>query len=149
MNIPCLARTLLCISTLTCIPAAWAAVPADAAAEIEKTNADWGPAMQKGDTDTIVAAYAPDAVFCTGDGRCYSGFNNIAAMTRARLAAHRLAKRATAHTTQMLEDRGFIYEWGQAEIVGATGATTGGSYFTIWQKQPDGHWKIFRNIVLP
>jgi uncharacterized protein (TIGR02246 family) len=149
MNIPSLARALLFVSAFSSIPAAWAEVPADAKAEIGKINADWGPAMQKGDADTIVAAYAPDAVFCSGDGRCYSGFKNIAAMTRARLAAHGAAKRATAHTTQLVEDRGFVYEWGQAEIVGATGVANAGSYFTIWRKQRDGHWKIFRNIVLP
>jgi len=49
----------------------------------------------------------------------------------------------------MVEDRGYIYEWGQAKIVDAEGAANGGSYFTIWKRQPDGHWKIFRNIVLP
>lgn len=144
-----LARTLLCVSALACIPAAWAEVPAEAKAEIARINADWGPAMQKGDADTIVATYAPDAVFCSGDGKCYSGFDNITVMTKARLAAHGPAKRATAHTTQMVEDHGFIYEWGQAEIVSAEGVTRGGGYFTIWRKQPDGRWKIFRNIVLP
>ena len=144
-----LARALLCVSTLACIPAAWAEVPAEAKAEIARINADWGPAMQKGDADTIMAAYAPDAVFCSGDGKCYSGFDNITAMTKARLAAHGPAKRAAAHTTQMVEDHGFIYEWGQAEIVSAEGVTRGGGYFTIWRRQPDGRWKIFRNIVLP
>ena len=143
------ASTLLFSFALACLPAAQAAAPAQAKAEIEKINADWGPAMQRGDADTILAAYAADAVFCTGDGKCYSGFDAIAAMTRARLAAHGPAKSATAHTTQLVEDRGFIYEWGRAEIVSAAGASNGGSYFTIWREQPDGHWKIFRNIVLP
>jgi|HubBroStandDraft_5_1064220.scaffolds.fasta_scaffold384644_2 uncharacterized protein (TIGR02246 family) len=149
MNSLSLARALLFVSACACVHAAWAAVPADAETGIGRINADWGPAMQNGDADTILAAYAPDAVFCSGDGRCYSGLENIAAMTRARLAAHGPAKHATAHTTQMVQDHGFIYEWGQAEIVSAEGKTSGGGYFTIWRKQRDGHWKIFRNIVLP
>jgi uncharacterized protein (TIGR02246 family) len=142
-------RALLFATTLACVPVAHAAVPADAKTEIEKFNADWGPAMQKGDADGVMAPYAPDAVFCTGDGKCYTGFDAIAAMTKTRFAAHGPAKSAVAHTTQMVEDRGFIYEWGQAKIVNAKGEVNGGSYFTIWRKQPDGHWKIFRNLVLP
>ena len=144
-----LCRVLLFASALACAAAVQAEVPPEARAEIEKINADWGPAMQKGDSDTVAAAYASDAVFCTGGGKCYSGFDDIAAMTKARFAAHGPAKSAVAHTTRMLEDRGFIYEWGRARIVDAKGVSNGGSYFTIWQRQPDGHWKIFRNIVLP
>ena len=34
-------------------------------------------------------------------------------------------------------------------MVSGAGKTVAGGYFTIWVKQPDGHWKIFRNIVLP
>lgn len=146
---PLVCRALLLAAALACVPAAQAAVPAAARAEIEKFNSDWGPAMQKGDADTVMAAYAPDAVFCTGDGKCYTGFDTIAAMTKARFAARGPAKSAEARTTQMVEDRGFIYEWGQAKIVNAKGEVNGGSYFTVWRKQPDGHWKIFRNLVLP
>ncbi len=146
-SLPC--RTLLLVCALACVPAALAAVPAAARAEIEKFNSDWGPAMQKGDAGTVAAAYAPDAVFCTGDGKCYVGFDAIAAMTKSRFAAHGPARSAEARTTRMLEDRGYIYEWGRAKIVNAKGESNGGSYFTIWRKQPDGHWKILRNIVLP
>jgi hypothetical protein len=34
-------------------------------------------------------------------------------------------------------------------MITGTGKTLAGGYFTLWVKQPDGHWKIFRNIVLP
>jgi len=142
-------RALILCLGLFALTAAQAAVPGPAKAEIEKINQDWGPAMQKGDADTVVAAYGPDAVFCTAGGKCYSGLDAITAMTRAVLAAHGPAKSAAAHTTRLVEDRGYIYEWGQAKIVDAAGAARGGSYFTIWKQQPDGHWKIFRNIVLP
>ena len=142
-------RALILCASLISLTAAQAAVPGPAKAEIGKFNSDWGPAMEKGDTDAVVAAYGPDAVFCSAGGKCYSGLDAITAMTRAAIAARGPAKSATAHTTRMVEDRGYIYEWGQAKIVNAQGAANGGSYFTIWKQQPDGHWKIFRNIVLP
>ena len=139
---------LLCVS-LACVPAAQAAVPNQAATDIEKANRDWGTAMQRGDADTVVAAYAPDAVFCTRDGRCFSGFAAIADMTRAAMTKNGPMQSAEAHTTKRVEDHGYIYEWGQATMVIGAGKTVAGGYFTIWCKQPDGHWKIFRNIVLP
>ena len=142
-------RVLLLCASLACLSAAQAAVPDQAATDIEKVNRDWGTAMQKGDADTVLAAYAPDAVFCKTDGACFTGFAAIADMTRAAMTQNGPMKSAEAHTTRRVEDHGYIYEWGQATMVTGAGKKVAGSYFTIWVKQPDGHWKIFRNIVLP
>lgn len=142
-------RTLLFLCALAFLGAAEAALPPVAAADIAKANADWGSAMEKGDAATVAAAYAPDAVFCTQDGKCYSGHQAILDMTKGALAAHGPAKHAEAHTTRTVEDHGYIYEWGRAEIVTGAGKTVAGGYFTVWCKQPDGHWMIFRNLVMP
>ena len=145
MRIPALFVAIALLSAST----AQAAVPTQAALDIDKANADWGLAMQKGDPAGVVAAYAPDAVFCSRDGKCFSGFAAIAEMTKASLARKGPMQSAEAHTTRRVEDHGYIYEWGQAKMVDAAGKTVAGGYFTIWAKQPDGHWKIFRNIVMP
>jgi len=139
---PLLLPALLCAST------AHAAIPAGARADIRKINTDWGVAMVKGDVSTVAAAYAPDAVFCGVDGKCITGHEAILAMTKRRFSEHGLPKSAVAHTTGMVEDRGYIYEWGQAEIISASGKTSGGGYLTVWKQQPDGHWLIVRNLVL-
>ena len=152
MRIPALFVAIALLSAST----AQAAVPTQAALDIDKANADWGLAMQKGDPAGVVAAYAPDAVFCSRDGKCFSGFAAIAAWmvasgatAMASLARKGPMQSAEAHTTRRVEDHGYIYEWGQAKMVDAAGKTVAGGYFTIWAKQPDGHWKIFRNIVMP
>ena len=142
-------RMLLFCTALLCLTSAQAEVPAQAATDIEKVNRDWGTAMVKGDADTVAAAYAPDAVFCKRDGTCFSGHPAILDMTKAALAKGGPMKSAEAHTTRRVEDHGYIYEWGRAQMVTGAGKTVAGGYFTIWVKQPDGHWKIFRNIVLP
>ena len=142
-------RALLFLIALLCCPAAGAALPAGAAQAIAKINGDWGPAMQRGDADTVAAAYAKDAVFCGADGACITGHDAILSMTRQRFSAHGVPKRATAHSTAMVEDRGYIYEWGTAAIMSAAGKTAGGGYLTVWRKQPDGRWLIERNLVLP
>ncbi len=142
-------RALFLCAAMACVTAAQAAVPPQAATDIDAANRDWGTAMVKGDAATIVAAYGPDAVFCKQDGTCYTGYAAILDMTKAALAKNGPMKRAEAHTTRQVEDHGFIYEWGQARMVSGAGKTVAGSYFTIWKQQTDGHWKIFRNIVLP
>jgi ketosteroid isomerase-like protein len=142
-------RTLLLISALALCSTAQADVPAQAAAEIDKINADWGIAMQKGDVDTEVAPYAQDAVFCGQTGKCFSGLAAITDMMRAAMTKSGPLRSAKAQTTKRVEDHGYIYEWGRATMVTGAGKTVAGGYFTIWAKQPDGHWKIFRNIVLP
>lgn len=142
-------RMFLCCAALMALSTARAAVPPGAAADIEKANRDWGTAMVQGDAATVAAAYGPDAVFCTRDGKCYTGHDAILAMTQAALAKSGPMKSAAAHTTQRVEDHGYVYEWGQATETTTKGEVRAGGYFTIWKRQPDGHWRIFRNIVLP
>lgn len=142
-------RTLLFLFALAFLGPAEAALPPGAAADIAKANADWGTAMEKGDAITAAAAYAADAVFCTNDGKCYTGHQAILDMTKEALAARGPAIHAEAHSTRTVEDHGYIYEWGWAKIVTGAGKTVAGGYFTVWCKQPDGHWMIFRNLVMP
>jgi len=126
-----------------------AGVPASAGADIDKVNEDWGIGMVKGDAKLIAAAYAPQAVFCDAEGACTSGHDAIEKMTEARLDKGPLPLHAEAHTTRRIMEGELIYEWGSARITGADGTVRGGGYFTLWQRQPDGHWKIIRNLVLP
>lgn len=143
-------RTLLASSLVFGIAcSAQAGVPSGAAADIDKGNRDWSIAMVQGDAHLAADAYAPDAVFCDIKGFCTQGHDAIEKMTAERLAKGGTAKSADAHSTRRIGDGGLIYEWGEAKIVGAQGLVRGGRYFTVWQRQPDGHWKIIRNLVLP
>ncbi|HEY1772101.1 MAG TPA: nuclear transport factor 2 family protein [Gammaproteobacteria bacterium] len=140
---------LLTILLLTVAGSAQAGVPVDAAKDIDAGNRDWGVAMVRGDAKLAADAYAPDGVFCDAKGVCTTGHDAIEAMTAARIAKTGALKSAEAHTLRRIEDQGLVYEWGEATLVNAQGKSGGGGYFTIWRRQPDGHWKIFRNLVLP
>jgi len=140
---------LLLALSLTLAGAAQADVPADAAKDIDGGNRDWGVAMVRGDAKLAADAYAPDSVFCDTQGVCTTGHDAIEAMTAARLAKTGAMKHAEAHSLRRIEDQGLVYEWGEATLVSAEGKTRGGRYFTVWQRQPDGRWKILRNLVLP
>jgi|HubBroStandDraft_5_1064220.scaffolds.fasta_scaffold51760_2 hypothetical protein len=42
-----------------------------------------------------------------------------------------------------------LYLWGQAEATFDSYKKLVEKHLTAWQKQPDGTWKIFRNMVIP
>ena len=43
----------------------------------------------------------------------------------------------------------YVYEWGEAKAHFPNGKNIQDRYLTVWQEQPDGTWKIFRNLVIP
>jgi len=139
----------LLILFLTLAGKARADVPADAARDIDGANRDWSVAVVQGDVKREADAYAANAVFCDAQGLCTTGHDRIQQMMAQRLLQGGSPKSADAHSLRRLEDRGLVYEWGEAKLLTAQGDARGGRYFTIWQRQPDGHWKIIRNLVLP
>ncbi|MGE5625029.1 MAG: YybH family protein [Bacillota bacterium] len=139
-------RSVLLLSLLLA-PAAGAATSADA--DIDRANQDWAAAVVKGDAKLEAEGYAPDAVFCDTRGTCTAGHDAIEKMMRDRLAKGGPAKSAYARSVQRVEDRGLVYEWGEASLTPAMGPVRAGRYLTVWQRQPDGRWRILRNLVLP
>jgi hypothetical protein len=63
----------------------------------------------------------------------------------------KLGKADTASVSSIgsVEQGLFVYEWGQAEAHFPGGTRIVARYLTAWQEQPDGTWKIFRNLVIP
>jgi ketosteroid isomerase-like protein len=59
------------------------------------------------------------------------------------------ARSAAVKTWGSTEQGSFVYEWGEAEATFGGGKRLVERYLTAWQEQPDGTWKIFRNMVLP
>jgi ketosteroid isomerase-like protein len=46
-------------------------------------------------------------------------------------------------------DHDLAYESGYSEARFPHGLVLKGRFSTVWKRQGDGHWKIFRNISLP
>lgn len=131
-----------------------AAILASARPDIDAANAAWLPGLQHRDAQAIVAAYADSGLFIAVDG----------AVTRGRAA---IAQLYAARFPRLREIRGgdvvqegltvvapnLIYEWGHAWVemapaaAGGSPVRSGGRYLTVWQRQPDGHWRITRNLT--
>jgi ketosteroid isomerase-like protein len=116
---------------------------------INAGNQAWIDGVKSGDVALIIATYAEGAVDCGPTGECFRGRLAIERHMKAQLASSGPARSASVKTWGSSQQGNFAYEWGQAEATFSSGKHLVESYLTAWQKQPDGSWKIFRNMVIP
>lgn len=116
---------------------------------IHEGNQAWVSGMKSGDAAKIAATYAADALDCGATGECLKGRAAIESATKARAAKMGRAESASVMSLGSVQRGNFVYEWGSATAAFAGGKKIEGSYLTVWQKQKDGSWKIFRNVALP
>ncbi|HEX3742643.1 MAG TPA: DUF4440 domain-containing protein [Bryobacteraceae bacterium] len=117
--------------------------------DIDAGNQAWVNGMKTGDASAIAATYAGNAVDCAATGECVKGRAAIEAHVKERLAKMGRAVSASAATTGSVQQGDFVYEWGHSEVAFAAGPKTSHRYLTVWQRQPGGDWKIFRNLPIP
>lgn len=124
---------------------------ASARSAIEAANASWLPAMERGDATAVAAAYADDGVLLTAQGTVYRGRAAIAARYRTVLAGIGRVVGGGLVQEGVTVSGGMIYEWGQGWLAtqkdGKRHAGSPGTYFTVWRREPDGNWRIYRNLV--
>jgi ketosteroid isomerase-like protein len=59
------------------------------------------------------------------------------------------ADSASVISVGSVQQGGYVYEWGEAKAHFPNGKSIMDRYLTVWQEQPDGSWKVFRNLVIP
>jgi uncharacterized protein (TIGR02246 family) len=131
-----------------------AAVLASARPEIDAANAAWIPGLRRRDAAMIVAAYADSGLFVAADGVVTRGRDAVARMYAARFPRLReIVDGSVVQEGLTVASADRIYEWGHAWLAmaaatpGAPPARSGGAYLTVWQRGPDGHWRIARNLA--
>jgi ketosteroid isomerase-like protein len=120
-----------------------------ARAGIDAGNQAWIDGVKAGDVAPIIATYTERAVDCGPAGNCIEGRPQIAQHMRAEYAKLGRASSASVSSWGSTQTGSFVYEWGQAQATFAGGKNIVDKYLTVWQQQPDGTWKIFRNLVIP
>src|SRR5262249_37103370 len=121
-------------------------------AAIRKANGEFEVAMTKSDTAAIAAPYEADAVFVGIDGTATKGRAQIEQLYRDRFAKSGPALETRIESEQVMLAGEFAYESGRGiiKLKGKEASVpTWARFLTVWRRQPDGDWKISRNIVLP
>ena len=116
---------------------------------INEGNQAWVSGMKSGNVAKVAATYALDAVDCGATGECVKGRAAIERAMQQRVAKMGRAESASVMSLGSVQREEFVYEWGSATAAFANGKKIEGPYLTVWQKQKDGSWKIFRNMALP
>ena len=117
--------------------------------QIDAGNQAWIDGMKQGNVALISATYTPDAVDCSAEGDCIRGRTAIEKHMNDGLAKHGKADSASVTSIGSVQQGSFVYEWGQAEAKFPDGSKVVDRYLTAWHKEPEGVWKIFRNLVIP
>jgi ketosteroid isomerase-like protein len=143
--------TLLAMFFLTCSMSLAQSKPIEPAArrQIDAGNQAWIDGMKQGNVAMIAATYTSDAVDCSPEGDCIRGRTAIAQHMTESMAKLGKAESASVASAGSVRQGRFVYEWGQAEASFPNGKKVVDRYLTAWREEPDGTWKIFRNLVIP
>jgi len=137
---------LLCCSTC---PAQSKPIESAARRQIDAGNQAWIDGMKQGNVTLITATYTSDAVDCSPEGKCVRGRTAIEEHMKEEMAKLGKAESASVTSIGSVQQGRFVYEWGQAEASFPNGKKVVDQYLTAWREEPDGTWKIFRNMVIP
>ena len=124
-------------------------IDADARRQIDAGNQQWVDAMKQGDVALLVPGNAENAVDCSPAGDCIRGRLALGKHMQGEIAKLGKADSASVNSMGSVQQGRYVYEWGEAKAHFPGGKSIMDRYLTVWQKQPDGKWKLFRNLVIP
>jgi len=124
-------------------------IESDARRQIDAGNQQWVDAMRQGNVALLVPGNAVDAVDCSAEGNCITGRLTLGEHMKEEMASLGKADSASVISRGSVQQGHYVYEWGEAKAHFPNGKTIMDRYLTVWQKQPDGTWKVFRNLVIP
>jgi len=116
---------------------------------IDSANARFIAALLKGDTATAIQNYASDAIVMMPNAAESQGHDAISKAFSAFLSQFTL-KDWKADTRDVMVNGDLALETGRYVMTvvpkGGKQMTDSGKYLTAWKRQPDGSWKIIRDI---
>src|SRR6266699_4314712 len=124
-------------------------LPANLKKDIDAGNQAWVDGLKAGDVDRIVSSYSEDSVNCNAAGDCVKGLMAVATQYKEVMARFGRATSGFVRSETLHVDHDLADESGHAEARFLNGAVRKGRFSTVWKREDNGHWKIFRNISLP
>ncbi len=152
LNRPLVPAVAALLAVAACAPKPQPAATTDVAAVqqyIEAANAKFLDAMKRGDTVGAMANYADDAVIMMPNEAAWRGRAGMSKGFSTFLSQMSL-KEGGATTQDVMVSGDLAVETGTFEwtLQPKTGKEIKdkGKYLTVWKRQPDGSWKIVRDI---
>jgi len=124
-------------------------IDSDARQQIDAGNQQWVDAMKQGNAAMLVPGNTEDAVDCSPGGECIRGRSAIGEHMKEEISKLGKADSASVVSVGSVQQGRYVYEWGEAKAHFSNGKSVVDKYLTVWQRQPDGAWKVFRNLVIP
>ena len=124
-------------------------IDADARQQIDAGNQQWVDAMKQGNAALLEPGNTVDSVDCNPEGHCITGRAALAEHAKEEMARLGKANSASVISRGSVQQGRYVYEWGEAKAHFPNGRAILDRYLTVWQKQEDGSWKVFRNLVIP
>jgi ketosteroid isomerase-like protein len=140
--------TFLVLCCSTCLAQSKPIDP-DARRQIDAGNQQWVDAMKGGNAALLAPGNAEGVVDCNPEGDCIRGRSALEQQARQDMAKRGKADSASVISMGSVQQGRYVYEWGEAKAHFPNGKSITDRYLTVWQKQRDGTWKIFRNLVIP
>ncbi len=120
----------------------------EARAAIEAANAKFSEAFARGDAKALAAMYTPDAIAFPPDSEMIRGNEAIGSFWKT--TRDNGVQSATLTTVDVGRSGDVAYETGKVVLtmqpVGKQPTTAAAKYVVVWKRQPDGSWKLHRDI---
>jgi ketosteroid isomerase-like protein len=141
--------SVLCIIASSAVQAPAAEDPvSEARAAIEAANAKFSEVFARGDATALASMYTSDAFLFPPGEDVVRGNTPIGQFWKK---SHESGVASAKLTTMDVERSGDIaFETGKVELVvraeGKPDASATAKYLVVWKRQPDGAWKLHRDI---
>jgi len=119
---------------------------------IDRGNAQWVDAWDKGDASRIAALFVPDGVLLGRNGKVFKGPKQIFERQKTVVESASKGVKTTVTTVDLWLDGDTAYETGKYSYEyqeNGQPVTEQGRYVTIWKRQTDGSWKIISDMGVP
>jgi uncharacterized protein (TIGR02246 family) len=119
---------------------------------IDKSNARWVEAQEKGDPAMSVASFTEDGIMLARNGEIIRGRQRILEHTKARMQSGMKGVKVMAATVDVWLDGDTAYETGKFTYSyqdKGQPVSGGGRYVTMWKRQKDKSWKLVMEMPLP
>jgi uncharacterized protein (TIGR02246 family) len=125
---------------------------AEAKRAIDKGNAQWIEAWEKGNPEMLAAIFTDDAVMLSQGRKVFKGRQQILERQKEAMESVTRPIKVSVVTVKIWLDGDTAYETGKYKYEYAEKGkpiTEEGRYVTIWKRRDDGSWKLSMDMAVP